>query len=419
MKREESRPASILEVSPGPGGAAPAAGSGPRPRRLMTVHLAAATILAVSLAVLIYAMKVRYGESRFAVLVRESFAARRYEQAGEPLRRWLAAQPDSGEAQFYRTWLALAENRPLEAADALARAAKLRFDPYRLQSLTAIFQARSGHFNEAEPILRQAFDDGSEPRAEVARELARIYLKTYRLAQAGEPIERWKELLPDDPQPYMWSNEIASRSGMSASTLIRNYRLALERDPDLDPARLGLAEQLSKDRRFDEAEREFQTHLKRNPNDANALVGLGRNAFQAGDLEAASRHFEAALLVDPRQPEALKELALADLRRGEVKKACQRYERLIQVVPYEFDIRYAYAQALGCGPGVRTRAANTRMAHSGWVAGVGTRRVTPPGPPPRGPIPWGLCRPRRLRPQPPEGQAGPNEVLDDFWAGVA
>ena len=83
--------------------------------------------------------------------------------------------------------------------------------------------------------------------------------------------------------------------------MIRNYRAALERDPDLDKARLGLAEQLSKDRRFDEAEQEYRAYLRRNPRDASAMVGLGRNAFQDGDIEGATRQFEAALAIDPRQ----------------------------------------------------------------------------------------------------------------------
>ena len=129
---------------------------------------------------------------------------------------------------------------------------------------------------------------------EIAKELARVYLTSYRLGEAAPVIERWRSLAPDDPQPYMWANEIASRSDSSPSILIRNYRAALERDPNLDKARLGLAEQLSKDRRFEEAEQEFRTYLERRPKDTAALVGLGRNAFQAGDMEAARRHFEAA-----------------------------------------------------------------------------------------------------------------------------
>jgi hypothetical protein len=51
--------------------------------------------------------------------------------------------------------------------------------------LKAIYLARAGRINEAEPILRAAFDRQEEPRAEVARELARIYLATYRLTQAA------------------------------------------------------------------------------------------------------------------------------------------------------------------------------------------------------------------------------------------
>ena len=44
--------------------------------------------------------------------------------------------------------------------------------------------------NEAEPILERAFRGESEPRLEVAKEMARIYLTSYRLVQAAEAIER-------------------------------------------------------------------------------------------------------------------------------------------------------------------------------------------------------------------------------------
>ena len=58
---------------------------------------------------------------------------------------------------------------------------------------------------------------------------------------------------------------------------IRNYEAALERSPNLDAARLGLAVQLTKARRFDEAEQQFRAYLARKPGDASALVGLGRD----------------------------------------------------------------------------------------------------------------------------------------------
>ena len=141
-------------------------------------------------------------------------------------------------------------------------------------------------------------------------------MTTYRLTQAARVVERYRALMPADPQPYLWSNEIGARTDAKPAEMIRNYRAALERDPDLDKARLGLAEQLTRDRRFDEAEVEYRAYLRRNPRDAAAMVGLGRNALQGGDFEGAARDFESALEVDPRQADAIKELAQLDIRSG-------------------------------------------------------------------------------------------------------
>jgi Flp pilus assembly protein TadD len=288
----------------------------------------------------------RYRVSRLADSVRRDFAERRYEAAREPLRRWLDQSPRSGESQYYRAWLGLVDDRPPEVDEALRRAQELGFDVAALEVLRGVYQARAGRINDAEPVLRRAYDQGREPRAEVARELAGIYLTTYRLTQAAEVVERYRALMPADPQPYLWRNEIAARTDATPADMIQNYRAALERDPNLDRARLGLAEQLTRDRRFDEAEVEYRAYLHRNPRDAAAMVGLGRNAFQAGDIDGAARNFEAALAVDPRQADAMKELAQLDIRSGRFDQARRRLERLTQIEPYDHIIRYSYAQAL-------------------------------------------------------------------------
>jgi tetratricopeptide (TPR) repeat protein len=299
--------------------------------------------------------------ARLAGTVRALFAARRYADAQQPLERWLVLRPDSGEAIYYKAWAALAADQPAEAAPAIDRARKIGFDSERLHCLAAIGQSRSKQFNEAEPVLDEAFRTELEPRSLIAQELARIYLSTYRLDQAAVAIERWRELEPENPQPYLWSNEIASRSDAAHAVIIANYRAALERDPTLDKARLGLAQELSADRRFDEAKQEFLTYLKSNPDDPIAHVGLGRNAFQVGQLEEAIGEFEAALLKDPRQPDALKELGQIDLRLGRFPKACERLRLLTQVDPFDYQVRYAFARSLklaGDETGARDQAAH-------------------------------------------------------------
>jgi tetratricopeptide (TPR) repeat protein len=305
----------------------------------------AAGVLIVTLISLIGG-RAWYQRATIDELVGKPLAAGHPAEAKVALRSWTESHADSADAQFYRAWLAFLDNDAATAADAIDRCEKLQLDSGRLQVLSAIFGSRTGKYNLVESILVRAYQQQVEPRALVARELARMYLETYRLSQATEPIEVWKSLAPDDPQPYMWAIEITSRSEHEPEALIKNYRAALDRKPDLDAARLGLAQQLTKARQFEEAEREFQKYLEHKPKDAVAYVGLGRNAMQAGDLDNATRHFEAALEADPRNTDSLKELALADLRENKAAKACERYKLLVELVPFDYEIRYAYAQAL-------------------------------------------------------------------------
>jgi len=344
----------------------PAAGLDLKPGRRRG-HLISARVVAflvlVSAGAGTYLGYDQYRVHRLARTVRQSFASRHYETAREPLRRWLAMRPRAGEAYFYKAWEALAFNQPREAELAVDRAGKLGFDPERLGCLSAIYHARADRFDKAEPVLVRAFLEQVEPQEMVAKELARIFLSTYRLDLAVRPIERWRALVPEDPQPYLWSNEIASRSDVEPAILIQNYRAALDRDPMLDKARLGLAQELSKARRFDDAEQEFLVYLKRNPKDTSALLGLGRNAFQQGDIEKSRQYFETSLEANPREPETLKELGQIDLRLGRSQQARERLERLIQIQPFDHEVRYSYAQALKlCGDEERARAELARAA---------------------------------------------------------
>src|SRR5438045_794347 len=80
---------------------------------------------------------------------------------------------------------------------------------------------RPRHKSAAEPLRRDHFGHQRGPTTDVATRLARIYLTSYRLPQAAVAIERWRTLAPEDPQPYLWSNEVAARSDVEPSVLIR------------------------------------------------------------------------------------------------------------------------------------------------------------------------------------------------------
>jgi tetratricopeptide (TPR) repeat protein len=349
----KSRAARVLDAKTGPDrpAAVPArtALSDSRPRRSRAKAFFLLTVAVVTLIVLVvgaYLAFEQYQVARIARLVRESFTKGQYEAARSPLSRWLMKRPRAAEAHYYQAWLALADEQPREAVVAVDEARRLGFEPELLDILSAIYHARADRYSEAEPSLERAFAEDTQPREMVAKSLAKMYLSSYRLDRAARAIERWRTLAPADPEPYLWSNEIASRSDVEPAVLIQNFRAALERDPDLDKARLGLAQALSKDRRFDDAEQEFLVYLKRNPKDSSVFLGLGRNAFQQGDIDKSSRSFESALELNPRDPEALKELGQIDLRLGRLQKARERFQLLVQIQPFDHEVRYSYAQAL-------------------------------------------------------------------------
>ena len=231
----------------------------------------------------------QYRVSRLARMVRSLFASRRYDAADGPLKRWLEKQPGSAEAHYYKAWDALAKNEPREAVEAVDRARKLGFDPDRLDCLAAIYHARADRFSQAEPVLERAFLEELEPKEMVAKELARIYLTSYRLDRAATGNRAWRALAPDDPQPCLWSNEIASRTSAETAVLIQNFRAALDRDPNLDQARLGLAQQLSKDRRFEEAEQEFLGYLAAQPERDCRVSGTWEKCVPAGQYRKGQR----------------------------------------------------------------------------------------------------------------------------------
>jgi predicted Zn-dependent protease len=295
----------------------------------------------------VYVLGGQYGAWSEARRVRDAVAARQFDEAEPALKRWLEASPHSGEAYYYLARSKLAADQPQEAITAIEQARELGFDSSPLDGLMAIIQARAGHYTEAAPVLQAAFFQGMEPQADIAQELARIYLATFQLERAAAPLARWKALAPQDARPYFWANEIESRrQEVDAAVMIQNYREALRRDPNLDKARLGLAERLRKEHRLDEARREYATYLARRPQDLEALDGAGTAALEADDVEAAVGFFEAALAVDARDITALKTLAQINLRRGRFQQACDQLRRVAEVDHFDPDIHYTYARAL-------------------------------------------------------------------------
>jgi tetratricopeptide (TPR) repeat protein len=253
--------------------------------------------------------------------------------------------------------VALAEGDFGEVKRAYDEARALGYPEAKLERLRGIWLARLGRYAEAEPILTRIWE--SQPRTDPAVDeaLARIFLKTYRLRGAAAVLQRWIEDAPADGRPFLWLTEIDRRTEVdNPQSWERHYREALRRDPELDPARLGLAESLRKLHRNEEAAREFAHYLARHPDDPGALAGAGLNALELGDLAEAARLLDGALARDPTSRAALKGRAEVDLHRGALAAAAHRLDQAIQADPFDdeaFHVRARVRTMLGDTAGAR------------------------------------------------------------------
>jgi Tfp pilus assembly protein PilF len=299
---------------------------------------------------------------RDAQAARDALAAGRAARARDPLGRWLRARPSSAEAQALLAEVALAEGDFGEVKRAYNQARALGYPEAKLERIRAIWLARLGRYAEAEPILTRLWESQSHTDPAVDEALARIFLKTYRLRRAQAVLERWIKDAPTDGRPFLWLTEIDRRTEVdNPQSWERHYREALRRDPELDPARLGLAESLRKLHRNEEAAREFAHYLTRHPDDVAALAGAGLNALGLGDLTEAARLLDRTLARAPTNPAALKGRAEVDLHRGGLAAAAHRLDQAIQADPFDDEAFHVRAR-------VRTMLGDTGGARADHVA---------------------------------------------------
>ena len=284
--------------------------------------------------------------SRYKTSTREAVTARRFDDARSAVDRWLKAEPNSPEAYYWLARVELAADHAQETVNALAKSLDLGYPPEKLSPYRAVILTRNGQYDEAEPMLRKALADSKEPMPEIAQALARVYLATFRMRDAAAPIARWMHDSPDDATPYLWQNEIETRSDADHAVIIQNYQEALRRDPKLDKARLGLAERLRMAHRLDESADEFATYIQAKPDDPEGHLGAGRVALAQGKRDDAARHFDRVLELNPNEPTALKERGSIELFRGQLEKARGFLERAIKADPFDPDAHYALSQVL-------------------------------------------------------------------------
>jgi tetratricopeptide (TPR) repeat protein len=264
----------------------------------------------------------------------------RLEEAAAGVERMSQSSPQSAEVHYLKARIAWAR-KDLPAVDReLERARALGYSPGPVARLRGLLLARANQTVKAEPLLRQAFDSGTEPDPEVAEALVRIYLGAFRLAEAGAVLDHWLRAAPQDARPYLLRTEVDARTSVAPEVIMERYRAALRLDPTLDQARLGLADYLRVNRRYAEAAAEYAAYLARKPDDPLGCLGAGQSALELGDEAEAVRLLDRALTLAPQDSVVLAARAQIELRRGKPEAALGYYDRAVQCFPFDAGHRY-------------------------------------------------------------------------------
>jgi hypothetical protein len=175
-------------------------------RRRMIALGGLATVLVIAATT---GLVVAWLAGRGAAAARRALADGRLDEASTAAERWLRSSPRSAEAHYLKAQIAWARRDLAAVHEALERAREPGYPPDQMARLLGLLLARTNQAGNAEPLLRRAFDEGRQPDPEVAEALARIYLGSFRLHEAGAVLDRWAREVPRDARPYLLRTEVA------------------------------------------------------------------------------------------------------------------------------------------------------------------------------------------------------------------
>jgi len=281
-----------------------------------------------------------------AAQTRSLIAAGRFQEAESPLRRWLSARPDSGEAVFQQAVLLFTGKGYARAFETLERARTLGFDARKIDRRKGIELVRVGRSEQGEALLRPLLDSPGKSDREVFESIVRGNFERYRLQAAASVVDRWIRELPTDASAHLWRARIGLRTRAEVPVLERDYRETLRLDPTSDEAKSGLATLVMQDKRYAEAKVLLEELCSRKPDDYEAALCLGKALAGLEDEPGALRELERAAALAPRDARALTELARFDLRMGRAEAALSRLDRGVKADPADAEARYTRGTAL-------------------------------------------------------------------------
>ncbi len=339
------------------GGAPPAAAEGPPPagwwrrvlgppgRRLGRLLLAALLVGVAALG-LVPVWSALWAKHHLQA-AREAEHKREFVSAREHIDEYLRLRPRDAEAHLLAARIARRAGDYPRAEEHLTRCAALAGSSKALALERVLLRAQQG---DMPPNLEAQFriwvDEGHPDSVLILEVVSQQFMRTYRLSDAADALDRWLQLAPDDVWAHWrrgWVFERLNRFDEAMS----DYECAVAAAPDLEGPRLRLANALLNGKNNPgEALKHFERMYDHGQRDPAVLMGLAQCRWELGDEDQARKLLDGLLASHPDDPALLTELGRMALQMGRTEEAEARLEEAVRLDPISHAAHWALYECL-------------------------------------------------------------------------
>jgi predicted Zn-dependent protease len=208
-----------------------------------------------------------------------------------------------------------------------------------------LLRLQMGELDDVVPTLVDCVEKKHPESPLILETLAGAYILRFRFKAAYAFLTSWIELQPQAARPYQLRGAVLERLNQHRKAA-EDYRLALERDPNLLPVRLRLAEILLEEKRAPEALPHLERLHRQHPNHPEVQARLGIARFFQNKPDEARRLMEAAVVHLPKDPPLLIYLARLDLEQGRGAEAERRLRTVLRADPSDTEALHTLISVL-------------------------------------------------------------------------
>jgi tetratricopeptide (TPR) repeat protein len=209
--------------------------------------------------------------------------------------------------------------------------------------LSILSWQQAGVWHSAEKLWKHSV--AIQPESRLAREKLGQLLSSQR--KEAEVLELFEDAARSYPASALVHADLArafaSRGEIHQAEI--SYQRALEIDPYLRQARLGMGNILVSRADFSGALEQYRVALSRGPT-ASVHINMGYSLARVGKLNEAIRQYRAALELDATNVNAYFNLANALAADGRTKEAIENYQQVLKLRPNHSRGHFALADVL-------------------------------------------------------------------------